>query len=36
MVDAERNYLVCDWEMLAIVEACRHRRHYMEGSEHRV
>jgi hypothetical protein len=36
MADAERNYSVGDQEMLAIVEACRHWRHYMEGSKYPV
>ncbi len=36
VADAERNYSVCDQEMLAIVEACRHWRHYMEGSKYPV
>jgi hypothetical protein len=29
MSDAERNYLVGDQEMLAIVESCCHWRHYL-------
>jgi hypothetical protein len=36
MADAERNYSVGDQEMLAIVKACRHWRHYLEGSKYPV
>jgi hypothetical protein len=36
MADPERNYSVGDQEMLAIVEACRHWRHYLEGSKYPV
>ncbi len=36
MSDAERNYSVGDQEMLAIVESCRHLRHYLEGSKYPV
>jgi hypothetical protein len=36
MADPEQNYLVGDQEMLAIVEACRHWRHYLEGSKYPV
>jgi hypothetical protein len=36
MADAERNYSVGVHEMLAIVEACRHWRHYLEGSKYPV
>jgi hypothetical protein len=36
MADPELNYLVGDQEMLAIVEACRHWRHYLEGSKYPV
>jgi hypothetical protein len=36
MADAERNYSVGDQGMLAIVEACRHWRHYVEGSKYPV
>jgi hypothetical protein len=36
MVDAERNYSVGNQEMLAIVEACRHWRHYLESSQYPV
>ena len=30
---AERNYHTTDQEMLAIVDACRHWRHYLVGME---
>ena len=30
---AERNYHTTDQEMLAIVDACRHWRHYLAGME---
>ncbi len=36
MADAEQNNSGCDQEMLAIVEACRHWRHYLEGSKYPV
>jgi mRNA-degrading endonuclease YafQ of YafQ-DinJ toxin-antitoxin module len=36
MADVERNYSVGDQEMLAIVEACRHWRHNLEGSKYLV
>ncbi len=36
MSDAERNYSVGNQEMLAIVESCRHWRHYLEGSKYPV
>jgi mRNA-degrading endonuclease YafQ of YafQ-DinJ toxin-antitoxin module len=36
MADMERNYSVSDQEMLAIIEACRHWRHYLEGSNYPV
>ncbi|MGL5829755.1 MAG: Ty3/Gypsy family RNase HI domain-containing protein, partial [Angustibacter sp.] len=35
-VPAERNYYAGDAEMLAIVMACKHWRHYIEGARHRV
>ena len=36
MIPAERNYETHDAELLAIVEAFRHWRHYLEGSTHEV
>jgi hypothetical protein len=36
MADVERNYSVGDREMLAIVKAYRHWRHYLEGSTYPV
>ena len=36
MAPAERNYGVGESEMLAIVEACKHWRHYLEGSTYSV
>ncbi len=36
MSDAERNYLVGDQDILAIVESCRRWRHYLEGSKYLV
>jgi hypothetical protein len=36
MADTERNYSVGDQEILVIVEACRHWRHYLEGSKYPV
>jgi hypothetical protein len=33
MADAVRNYSVGNLKVLAIVEACRHWRHYLEGSK---
>jgi transposase InsO family protein len=34
LIDAERNYETHDQELLAIVSAFRHWRHYLEGSAH--
>lgn len=36
MIPAERNYETYDQELLAIVEAFKHWRHYLEGSRHPV
>ena len=36
MIPAERNYETHDAELLAIVEAFKHWRHYLEGSTHEV
>jgi RNase H-like domain found in reverse transcriptase/Integrase zinc binding domain len=36
MLPAETRYQTQDSEMLAIVEACKHWRHYLEGSPHLV
>ncbi len=36
MADAEQNFSVSDKEMLAIVKACRHWCHYLEGSKYPV
>lgn len=36
MIPAERNYETHDAELLAIVEAFKHWRHYLEGSQHEV
>ncbi len=33
---AERNYSIGESEMLAIVEACKEWRHYIEGATHQV
>jgi hypothetical protein len=34
MEPAERNYETHDGELLAIVKAFKHWRHYLEGSQH--
>lgn len=36
MIPAEQNYETHDAELLAIVEAFKHWRHYLEGSQHEV
>jgi hypothetical protein len=34
MAPAERNYMVGDQQMLAIIISCRHWRHYLKGTCH--
>ena len=36
MAPAEKNYGIGEMELLAIVEACKHWRHYIEGAAHQV
>ncbi len=36
MASVEQNYSVGDQEILAIIEACRHWCHYLEGSKYLV
>jgi RNase H-like domain found in reverse transcriptase/Reverse transcriptase (RNA-dependent DNA polymerase) len=35
-IEAERNYNIYDWELLAIIKALEEWRHYLEGSPHQI